>query len=166
MDKQASRERTVVWEDPLIAAQQALRLPGLQFLQGIVSGDIPAPPVGLLIRMRLVEAAEGRAVFRLEPDESLYNPIGSVHGGILATACDSAASCAVQTHLRADQAYTTLEMKINYIRRVTAETGPLHCAGQAIHVGRRIGTAEARLMDDAGTLYAHAVVTCLIFQTG
>ena len=164
MDQQIDRQRTVTWSDPMIAAQIAQKLSGLDFLQGIVSGQIPPPPVSRLVNMRLAEAEPGGAVFVLEPDESLYNPIGSVHGGIAATACDSAASCAVQSQLQADQAYTTLEMKVNYVRPITAQTGTLRCVGKAIHIGRRTGMAEARLIDAAGKLYAHATVTCLIFQ--
>jgi len=164
MDIQTERQRTLTWSDPMIGAQKAMQMSGLQFLRGIVSGEIPPAPVAALTRMTLDEVEEGLAVFLLEPDESLYNPIGSVHGGIAATACDSAASCAVQTQLREDQAYTTVEMKINYVRPITKETGPLRCIGRAIHVGRRIGTAEARLEDAAGKLYAHATVTCLIFR--
>lgn len=163
MAQNTDRQRTITWHDPMIAAQEALRMSGLEFLQGIVSGEIPPPPVAVLTRMKLQEVEEGSAVFVLDPDESLYNPIGSVHGGIVATACDSAASCAVQTKLVKEQAYTTLEMKINYIRPITTNTGRLRCTGEAIHVGRRIGTAEARLEDAAGKLYAHATVTCLIF---
>ena len=164
MEKQIDRQRTLTWSDPMIAARKARQMPGLQFLQGIVSGDIPPPPVGALTRMRLERVEEGQAVFLLEPDESLYNPIGSVHGGIIATICDSAASCAIQSMLPADKAYTTLEMKVNYLRPITDQTGPLRCVGDVIHVGRQVAAAEARLADGAGKLHAHATVTCMIFQ--
>lgn len=164
MDQQIDRQRTLTWSDPMVAARKAQEMPGLQFLQGIVSGDIPPPPVGVLTRMRLERVEEGKAVFLLEPDESLYNPIGSVHGGIIATICDSAASCAIQSMLPAGKAYTTLEIKVNYLRPITDQTGPLRCVGNAIHVGRKIGAAEARLEDGAGKLYAHATATCMIFQ--
>jgi len=164
MDQERERQRIVTWSDPLVAAQKAQQMSGLDFLRAIVSGELPRPPIGILIRMKLHEVETGSVVFLLEPDESLYNPIGSVHGGVIATACDSAASCAVQTHLLPGQAYTTLELKVNYIRPITMKTGILRCVGHSIHVGRRTGTAEARLEDADGRLYAHAIVTCMIFQ--
>ena len=148
----------------MIAAQKAQSMSGLDFLQAIVAKEIPPPPFSRLVNMWLAEVSEGRAVFLLEPDESLYNPIGSVHGGVIATACDSAASCAVHSRLPADKAYTTLEMKVNYLRPITAQVGLLRCTGEAIHVGQRIGTAAARLEDESGKLYAHATVTCFIFE--
>jgi len=164
MDQQIERERTLAWSDPSILARKAQQMTGLQFLQAVATGELPPPPVSAATRIRLDQAEEGRAVFLLEPDESLYNPIGSVHGGIIATICDSAASCAIHSLLPAGQAYTTLEMKVNYLRPIMDQTGLLRCIGEVIHAGRRIGIAEARLQDAAGKLYAHATVTCLIFQ--
>jgi uncharacterized protein (TIGR00369 family) len=164
MEQKMVRERIISWSDPMIAAGEAQKMSGLEFLKAVAAREIPAPPIAMLLSMHLAEASEGEALFILEPDESHYNPIGSVHGGVIATACDSAASCAVHSLLPAGTAYTTLEMKVNYIRPITHQTGTIYGRGKAIQVGRRIGTAEARLEDAAGKLHAHATVTCLIFE--
>lgn len=163
MNKSSKRERLVTWQDPMISAKKALQMSGLDYLQAMVDGHIAQPPVANLTKLTLMKVEQGLAVFQLDPDESLYNPIGSVHGGVIATICDSAASCAVHTLLPAGKAYATLEMKVNYVRPVTFESGRLTCTGKVIHPGRRTGTAEAHLVDEAGKLYAHASVTCLIF---
>ena len=101
MDQHIERERTLAWSGPSILARKAQQMTGLQFLQAVATGELPPPPVSAVTRIRLDQAEEGRAVFLLEPDESLYNPIGSVHGGIIATICDSAASCAIHSLLPA-----------------------------------------------------------------
>lgn len=162
MSDSNSRTRTVSWRDPAISANAVRTLSGLAFLQAIVNGDLPQPPIASLLNYRLSEVSAGRVVFRGEAHESHYNPIGTVHGGVAATLLDSAMACAIQTHLAEGVAYTTLEIKINYVRAITAVTGQLHAIGTVIHVGRRIGTAEGQLVDDAGKLYAHGTTTCLI----
>jgi uncharacterized protein (TIGR00369 family) len=166
MGKATDRQRTVHWKDPRTAASQAQKMTGLEFLQKIIEGDVAPPPIGKLTGMELVEVGEGRAVFQLLPQEFHYNPIGSVHGGVIATICDSAASCAVQSLLPAGKFYTTLEMKVNYLRPITDQVGLLRCTGLSIHAGRRTAMAEARLEDNHGKLYAYATVTCIIFQEG
>jgi uncharacterized protein (TIGR00369 family) len=110
------------------------------------------------------EIEEGRVVFECIPAEYHYNPIGAVHGGLACTLADSAMGCAVHTMLPAGVGYTTLEIKTNLLRLITVETGRLLCEGKTIHVGGRIATAEARLTDEAGKLYAHATTTCMVFE--
>jgi uncharacterized protein (TIGR00369 family) len=158
-----ARRRTVRWDDPVGSAEAAGRLAGLPFLEAIRDGRLPAPPVSRLLGFELTEAEVGRAVFECEPSESHYNPIGSVHGGVISTLLDSALSCAVHTTLPAGTGYTTAELKVNFVRPVATGTGRLRSEGRVIHVGSRLATAEARLTDAAGKLYAHAVGTCLIF---
>jgi uncharacterized protein (TIGR00369 family) len=111
----------------------------------------------------LTAVEAGRAVFECEPSEAHYNPIGSVHGGVISTLLDSALSCAVHTTLPAGSGYTTAELKVNFVRPIVIGTGRLRAEGRVIHTGSRLGTAEARLTDSAGKLYAHAVGTCLVF---
>lgn len=164
MPDTGTRERTVRWADPMIGAAQALRLPGLDYLQAIADGHIPPPPIGTLTNLRPLRFGQGEAVFELVPDESLYNPIGSVHGGVLATACDSTAGCAVHTLLPAGRGYTTLELTTNYLRRVTTATGPLTCTGTVLHAGRTQALAQARLTDQVGRLHAYATTTCAVFD--
>lgn len=166
MDQQQAdeRQRFFVWGDPKITAEQAKTKSGLDFLRAIARGDLPQPPMASLMNMRLEEADEGRAVFSVQPAEYHYNPMGAVHGGLACTLLDSAMSCAIQTALPAGVFYTTLELKVNLVRPISMTTGKLWCEGKTIHVGQRTGTAEGRLFDAAGKLYAHGVTTCIILK--
>ncbi len=136
---------------------------GLEFVQKMMRGEIPPPPIAQTLDFSLVEAEKGRVVFQGHPGRAHYNPIGSVHGGYHATLLDSCLGCAVQSCLEAGQGYTTIELKVNYLRALSDRVGPVRAEGRAIHVGKQIGTAEARLFDASGRLYAHATTTCLIF---
>lgn len=156
------RTRIVTWDDPMIPAQRATEMRGIDFLRTIIAGDIPAPPIAHLLGMRLVEVEEGRAVFTIEPGEYLYNPIGTVHGGVACTLLDSALGCAVQSTLDAGVGYTTVELHTNMLRPVTVETGLLRAEAEVIHVGRRLATAQGKLVDAQGKIYAHATTTCMI----
>lgn len=158
-----TRSRRVTWDDPMVSAKAVRTMSGLAFLQAIASGALPAPPIGASLAYKLAEVSEGQAIFTIEPAEFHYNPIGMVHGGVAATLLDSAAACAIQSTLPAGTGYTTIELHINYVRPITAVTGLLRCIGQTIHVGRRVATAEARLIDENDKLYAHATTTCMIF---
>ena len=124
--------------------------------------EIPHAPIAELVGFDLVEAGEGRASVELDPAERHYNPLGTVHGGIAATLLDSAMGCAVHTTLDEGEAYTTLELKVNYVRAITEATGRVVATGSVIHRGGRVATAEARLTDAGGRLLAHGTSTCLI----
>jgi len=137
---------------------------GLDYLKALQEGVIPPPPIAVLMDMSIVEVSEGRVVFAAQPAEYHYNPLGTVHGGLAATLLDSAMGCAVQSMLPAGTGYTTLELKVNYLRPMTHETGPVYCEGKVIHVGGRIATAEGRLTDADGRLYAHGTTTCIILR--
>jgi uncharacterized protein (TIGR00369 family) len=160
------RTRTVSWEDPAPGAEAAGGMSGLEYLRAMMGGGLPGPPIARLIGFGFVEVEEGRVVFECEPAEYHYNPIGSVHGGLACTLFDSAMGCAVHTELPAGVGYTTVELKVNFLRPITTYTGRLVCEGRAIHVGGRIATAEARLVDESGKLYGHATTTCMIFREG
>jgi uncharacterized protein (TIGR00369 family) len=160
----SERTRTFSWEDPLISAQVAPTMSGLEFLQAMQCGELPAPPIMQLLNFGFQEAEAGRVVFHVEPAEYHYNPIGMVHGGLAATLCDTAMGCAIHSSLPAGAGYTTLELKINFVRPLTAATGLVLCEGKLINVGGRVATAEARMTDRAGKLYAHATTTCLIMR--
>ena len=166
MSDEGSRERTrtFTWEDPLPAVERSREMSGLEYLQAIQDGRIPLSPIGALMDMRLAEVAEGRAVFELKPAEFHYNPIGSVHGGIAATLLDSAMGCAINTLLPRGVSYTTLELKVNYVRPMTRDTSVVRAEGNVIHLGGRIALAEGRLVDQSGKLYAHATTTCLVMR--
>lgn len=159
----AARERTYTWHDPLDAAAQAASMPGLEAIRAIASGALPPPPIASLLGMTIDEAEEGRAVFRLEPAEWMYNPIGSVHGGIAATILDSCMGCAVHTTLPAGVGYTTTDLQVRYLGAMTGDTGPVLAEGRVVHAGRRVATAEGRLVtEDGGRVLAHATTGCLI----
>jgi len=137
---------------------------GLDFLRRIAEGGVAQPPIAATLGFRLSEVAPGLAVFTMTPELRHYNPIGTVHGGVASTLLDSCMSCAVQTHLTKGHGYTTLELKVNLVRPITAATGPIRAEGRSLHVGRRSGTAEGKILDARGTLLAHGTTTCLIFE--
>lgn len=163
-DSDQCRTRTITWDDPLLAARAGVSLSGLEFLRAIRDGRFPPPPIAEVLGFWLADVEEGRVVFAGQPAEYHYNPIGVVHGGFAATLLDSAMGCAVHSTLPAGTGYTTLEVKVNYIRALTSETGPVRCVGTVIHTGGRTATAEGRLVDEAGRLYAHGTTTCMIFR--
>ena len=150
--------------DPRELAARGLELPGLEYVRRIFEGELPPPPIATLMGFRGVEAERGRAVFEIEPGEEHYNPIGSVHGGVALTLLDSAMGCAVHTLLDAGVGYTTLEVKANFVRAITAETGLVRCEGVVVHGGSRVATAEGRVTDASGKLLAHGTTTCLILR--
>jgi uncharacterized protein (TIGR00369 family) len=159
-----ARTRTVSWEDPMIGANAGRTMSGLEYLQAMIRGELPRPPIAALLNFWLTEAETGRAVFVVEPGEYHYNPIGMVHGGLAATVLDSALGCAIQSMLPAGTGYTTIELHVNMLRPVTVQTGQLRCEGEIIHNGRRMATAQARLTDLNGKLYAHGTATCMILN--
>jgi uncharacterized protein (TIGR00369 family) len=157
------RERTVTWADPVASAVQGAGLSGLDYLRAIAAGEVAPPPIALLLGFDFVEVEEGRAVFAVTPDEFHYNPIGVVHGGLAATLLDSAMGCAVHSTLPAGTMYTTLEVKVNFARAITRDTGRVVCEANVIHGGRTVATAEGRVVaEETGKLLAHGTTTCLV----
>jgi uncharacterized protein (TIGR00369 family) len=163
MTEPMARTRTVTWQDPLAALPGAAGLTGLEFIQAMFDGKLPPPPIMATMGITGGEAEEGRVVFRGEAGEYLYNPIGTVHAGFAMTILDSAMGCAVHTTLAIGERYTTLETKVNFVRPVTVETGPVRCEAVIVHRGGRVATAEGRLMaETSGKLLAHGSTTCLV----
>lgn len=165
-DAPTLRERVVRWDDPFEALREAQRqgFSGIEFLRAIRAGELPRPPMIELLGMSLDVVEEGRVVFVVEPSEYHYNPIGVVHGGLAATMLDSAIGCAVQTLAPAGVAYTTVELKVNYIRPLRSGMGVVSGEGTVLHFGRQTALAEARLTGPDGKLYAHATSTCLLMR--
>jgi uncharacterized protein (TIGR00369 family) len=159
----AARSRTHVWDDPSSAAAAAANLSGLDFLEAIAAGEIPPPPIMSTLGVDDFSVGPGWARFTLTPAEHHYNPIGSVHGGVAATLLDSALGCAIHSALPAGTGYTTVDLRVTFVRPLTATTGPVHCEGRVIHVGGRVATSEGRITDADGKLYAHGSATCLVF---
>ena len=144
-------------------AAVGVELVGLAFLRRIASGELPPPPMATLLGFDIAELDEGRVTFSCTPAEQHYNPIGMVHGGLAMTLLDSAMGCAVHSTLPAGSAYTTLEVKTNFVRALTAGTGRVLATGEVLHRGSRVATAEGRIVaEDSGKLLAHASTTCLI----
>jgi uncharacterized protein (TIGR00369 family) len=136
-------------------------LSGLEQLEALRDGRIALAPMHALMNMRLLEVAKGRVVFSATPDHRHYNPQGTVHGGFTATVLDSAMGCAVLTLLPADTGHTTLEFKINLVRPIFADKGPLRAEAFVVHGGKRISTAESKLFTADGKLVAHGNTTCM-----
>src|SRR5256885_11267100 len=165
METKKKRSRTVTWEDPFLVMQAAPGKTGLQLLKEVFEGRLPPPPITQAMGFTGVGVEEGRAIFEGEPDESLYNPIGVVHGGYAMTLLDSAMGCAVHSTLAAGESYTTLEVKANFVRAITVDTGRVRCEGVVVHRGGTVATAEGRLIAIAsGKLLAHGTTTCLIVR--
>jgi uncharacterized protein (TIGR00369 family) len=160
------RLRTVEWEDPRELASEASGMAGLEFMRLVADGTRPPPPIARLLDMSIVEVGPGRAVFAMEPAEWMYNPIGSVHGGVAATILDSCMGCAVHTTLPAGVGYTTTDLQVRYLRSMRAGGGRVLAEGRVVHAGRRTATAEGRLFleEDETVLFAHASTGCVILR--
>ena len=139
---------------------------GLEMLRALISGELPAPPMGRTMGFALVAVEPGLAIFEGIASGDLLNPLGSIHGGWALALIDSAAGCAVHTELAAGTGYTTLETKANFTRAIRPDGGRVRCEGRVVTRGRRVATAEARLTDAEGRLLAHGNSTLLILPPG
>ncbi|GAA1709805.1 PaaI family thioesterase [Streptomyces yatensis] len=157
------RTRTYEWEDPALTAAAVGQSSGLDFLRELQAGRLPRAPVSATVGFSLDEVEKGRVVFSLVPGEEHYNPIGSVHGGIYATLLDSAAGCAVQSTLPPGLAYTSLDLTVKFLRRITVETGTVRAIGTVVSSGRQTALAQAQLVDATDRVLAHATSTCMLF---
>jgi uncharacterized protein (TIGR00369 family) len=157
------RTRTYSWSDPLATAGALRDLPGLEAIRMIAAGELPPPPIAELLGMTITLAERGRVIFALEPAEWMYNPIGSVHGGVASTLLDSALGCSIHTMLAAGARYTTSDLHVRFVRPMRADTGRVLADCHVVHSGRRLATAEGQLVAESdGTLFAHATTSCLI----
>lgn len=158
-----NRSRSYAWQDPAVSAAAVGRQSGLEFLEELLAGRLPEPPIAAALGFTLEEVGPGRVTFGLEPGEDHYNPIGSVHGGVYAILLDSAAGSAVQSLLPAATAYTSLDLSVKFLRPVVARTGRIRAIGTVLNHGRRTALAQAELVDAQDRLLAHATSSCLIF---
>ncbi|HEY2671768.1 MAG TPA: PaaI family thioesterase [Rugosimonospora sp.] len=159
-----TRTRTFSWSDPATHTAMVGSRSGLEMLRAMIAGEVPPPPIMQTIDVDGFEADEGRVTVSLTPREFHYNPLGSVHGGILATLLDTAAGCTVHSVLPAGQGYTSMDLNAKFLRPVTIASGRLRCTGAVLSRTRRNALAEARLTDQSGQLVAHATSSCLIFD--
>ncbi|OHV46542.1 aromatic compound degradation protein PaaI [Parafrankia colletiae] len=161
------RQKTISWDDPAATAALGMGMSGLEFLRGIVAGTVPPAPISRVFDFRPVSVEVGDVVFTCEPDESAYNPIGVVHGGLVCTLLDTATACAVHTTLAAGVAYTSLELKVSYVRPVRVIPGranTLTAHGWIVRPGRRAAFAEGDVRDVDGRVVATASTTCLVME--
>jgi uncharacterized protein (TIGR00369 family) len=162
---QTLRTRSFSWQDPAAAVAVGMRMPGVAYLQAIADGQLPPPPVAQMLGFRLLEVDEGRALFAMEPAEWMYNPLGSVHGGVVATLLDSCMGCAVHSTLEAGVGFTTSDIQVRYVRAVSESTGSMLAEGRVVHRGRSTATAEGRLFSERDeSLIAHASTGCMILR--
>ncbi len=157
------RSRTVTWQDPLAAAAAAAGLSGLEAMRALADGTLPPPPISELMRMSVTRVERGEVEFTCQPDESHYNPIGIVHGGLVCTVLDSVVGCAVHTTLERGIGYTSLELKVSYLGAVHAYSGTLTATGRVVKLGTRVAFAEGEVRDAAGKILATASSTLLVF---
>jgi uncharacterized protein (TIGR00369 family) len=148
----------------VVPAEQARGMNGLDIMQALLEGRFPYPPIAETLDFFLVQVERGQAVFQGTPLVKHLNPMGTVHGGWYATLLDSAVGCAVQTTLAPGQGYTTAELSVNLVRGARLDGGPLRAIGTVLHCGRQLATAEGRIVDAHGRLYAHATTTCMVFE--
>ncbi|BBX63977.1 aromatic compound degradation protein PaaI [Mycobacterium saskatchewanense] len=165
VEQAAGQSRVVTWSDPLATQAAVASTSGLAYWKAVADGQLPAPPISELLRMRVMNVEHGRITFGCEPDASMYNPMGMVHGGAVCTLLDTATACALHTTLPEGVAYTSVEIKVNYLKAVTVDSGPLTAVGSVVKAGSRIGFAEGTVADAAGRLVATATSTLLIFQS-
>ena len=156
--------QTVDEQLPPDRTERRRTMSGIEYLRKLMTGELPPSGMVQLLGLKLVEVGEGRAVFTVQPDEGHYNGLGIAHGGLAATLLDSALGCAINSMMPAGKTFTTLEMKVNYVRPIKRERGELRCEANVIHAGGRVATAEGRIMDEDGKLYAHGTATCMLFR--
>jgi uncharacterized protein (TIGR00369 family) len=137
---------------------------GLEQMQAMLRGEIPYPTISVTMDFTLISASEGEAIFQGTPQTKHLNPMGTVHGGWYATLLDSAVGCAVHTMMPPGRGYTTAELSVNLVRGAAVGKEPLRVIGKVLHCGRQLATAEGRIVDASGKLYAHATTTCLVFE--
>jgi uncharacterized protein (TIGR00369 family) len=162
---ETTRTRTLTWQDPLPTAAAGAQMSGLDYVRAVRAGELPPPPIAVVMNYSIAELEEGRAVFEGEPGEEHYNPIGVVHGGYASTILDSALGCAVHTTLPAGVAYTSHTLEVKYLRPITRDTGIIRCEAEVVYRGRKTATSEARLFaKETGKLLATGTTTCLILE--
>jgi uncharacterized protein (TIGR00369 family) len=158
------RTKVVAWHDPAPTTAKGLSMSGIDYLRAMVDGALPPPPISGLMDFGMVSAEPGRVVFSCQPDESAYNPIGAIHGGLVCTLLDSVAGCALHSTLPQGKGYTSIEIKVNYLKAVRPTSGPLLATGTVVKAGSRVGFTEGVVTDAGGSVVATATSTLLVFD--
>lgn len=160
----APRSKVVEWHDPGPTTARGLSMAGLDYLNAMIDGELPPPPISGLMEFGLVSAEPGKVVFTCRPDESAYNPIGAVHGGLVCTLLDSVAGCAMHSTLPQGKGYTSVEIKVSYLKAVRLNSGLLTATGTVVKAGSRVGFTEGVVTDAGGAVVATASSTLLVFD--
>lgn len=158
------RSRTVTWHEPGPSTATGLSMAGVNYLQAMIDGELPPPPINGLMQFDIVSAEPGRVVFTCLPDESAYNPIGAIHGGLVCTLLDTVAACALYSTLPRGKGFTSVEIKVSYLKAVRLSSGLLTATGTVVKSGARVGFAEGVVTDATGALVATASGTLLVFD--
>jgi uncharacterized protein (TIGR00369 family) len=158
------RSKVVTWHDPAPTTARGLSMAGIDYLQAMVDGTLPGPPIAGLMEFTMASAEPGKVVFTCRPDESAFNPIGAVHGGLVCTLLDSVAGCALHSTLPQGKGYTSIEIKVNYLRAVRLDSGLLTATGTVVKSGARVGFTEGVVTDARGAVVATATSTLLVFD--
>jgi uncharacterized protein (TIGR00369 family) len=161
-ERNDTRTKLIGWSDPLAIAEAGRTMAGIDFLHAMAAGELPPPPICAVMNMTLTRADEGRVEFACTPDESHYNPIGAVHGGLVCTLLDTVLGCAAHSMLPAGIGYTSIDISVDYLRPVSADSGPLHAVGRVTKSGRRVIFAVAEVANAAGALVATARSSLLV----
>ena len=158
------RSKVVTWHDPAPTTAKGLSMAGVDYLRAIVDGTLPPPPISGLMTFEMTSVEPGHVVFTCEPDDSAYNPIGAVHGGLVCTLLDSVAGCALHSTLPQGKGYTSIEIKVNYLKGVRNSSGTLTATGTVVKAGARVGFTEGVVTDASGAVVATATSTLLVFD--
>ncbi|MEM7183262.1 MAG: PaaI family thioesterase [Spirochaetota bacterium] len=159
------RERTYSWEDPVKSAELGRKLSGLEYMQQLANGEIPAAPIAHTLGFKITSVEKGKVLFEIEPKEFHYNPIGSMHGGVISTVLDSVLGCTVHSTLAKGVGYTSLELKVSFIRPIFVKTGTVYAEAKVLAMGRTTAFAEGSLKDKRGRILATATTTCALFRS-
>src|ERR1700759_1881875 len=158
------QSRTVTWHDPVHPVARGLSLPGIDYLKAMIAGELPPLPMARVMRVDLVAVEPGKVVFTCEPDASMFNPSGAIHGGLVCTVLDSVAGLALHSTLPAGKGYTSIEIKVNYLKAVRLDASPLSATGTVVKSAARVGFTEGVVTDASGKVVATATSTLLIFD--
>jgi uncharacterized protein (TIGR00369 family) len=156
--------RTFHWEDTSKGIEAITSIAGLDYLNAMHAGFLPLSPLVKTLDFGVDQIEKGKVVFSFLPQEFHYNPLGSVHGGVISALLDSAMGCTLHSVLEAGKGYTTLELKTNFLKAITIKTGLLKATGKILHIGSRTALLEADITDSSGKIYAHGTSTCLILK--
>ncbi len=157
-------ERTIQWHDPRPTIRAGLQMSGLDYFKSMMAGDMPPAPISQTMNMTMTSAEPGRVEFTCDPGDWAFNPLGSIHGGLACTLLDTVCGCALHSTLPVGRGYTSVEIKVNYLKAIMPDSGPLTAVGTLVRAGGRVGFTEGEIRDKNGDLVATATSTLLIFD--